>query len=126
MSLKTTEFVTNSNMVIVSHPLYSLDLASCDFAFFPKFKMKLKGRRFEMVSDNQRELQAILYSIKENDFHAAFEAWKKTIVPKETILNLPGYNSFCLTSKNLFFLLLLLLSLLMLRESISQSFRVVK
>jgi hypothetical protein len=28
ISLKTTEFVTNSNMVIVPHPLYSLDLAS--------------------------------------------------------------------------------------------------
>jgi hypothetical protein len=39
--------------------------------------MKLKGRRFETVSDIQRESQAILNSIKENDFHGAFEAWKK-------------------------------------------------
>jgi hypothetical protein len=30
-----------------------------DFALFPKLKMKLKG----------------LHSIKENDFHGAFEAW---------------------------------------------------
>jgi transposase len=30
-SLKTTEFVTNSNMVIVPHPPYLLDLAPCDF-----------------------------------------------------------------------------------------------
>jgi hypothetical protein len=29
------------------------------------------------VSDNQRELQAVLNSIKENDFHSAFEAQKK-------------------------------------------------
>jgi hypothetical protein len=77
MSLKTTELVTNNNMVIVSHPLYSLDLASCDFTFFPKLKMKLKGQRFETVSDSQRESQAILYNVKENDFHPAFEAWKK-------------------------------------------------
>jgi hypothetical protein len=28
--------------VIVPHPLYSPDLASCDFALFPKLKMKLK------------------------------------------------------------------------------------
>jgi hypothetical protein len=38
--------------------------------------MKLKGRRFETVSDIQRESQAELDSIKENDFHGAFEAWK--------------------------------------------------
>jgi hypothetical protein len=44
---------------------------------FPKLKMKLKGRRFETVSDVERELQAVLDSIKENDFHGAFEAWKK-------------------------------------------------
>jgi hypothetical protein len=42
-SLKTTEFVTNNNMVIIPHPPYSLGLATCDFALFPKLKMKLKG-----------------------------------------------------------------------------------
>jgi hypothetical protein len=37
--------------------------------------MKLKGC-FETLSDIQRELQAVLNSIKEN-FFQAFEAWKK-------------------------------------------------
>jgi hypothetical protein len=33
MFLKTTEFVTNSNMdTVVPHPPYSPDLAPCDFA----------------------------------------------------------------------------------------------
>jgi transposase len=68
-SLKTKEFVTNINMVFVPHPPYSPDLAPYDFALFPKFKMKLKGRRFETVSDIQREWQAILGSVKENYFH---------------------------------------------------------
>jgi hypothetical protein len=36
--------------------------------------MKLKERCFETVSDIERESQAVLSSIKENDFH---EAWKK-------------------------------------------------
>jgi hypothetical protein len=76
-SLKTTEFVTNKNMVIIPHLTYSLDLAPCDFTLFPKLKMKLKGRRFETVSDIQTESQVVLGSIKENDFHAAFKAWKK-------------------------------------------------
>jgi hypothetical protein len=29
------------------------------------------------VSDIQKESQAVLDSIKENDFHCAFEAWEK-------------------------------------------------
>jgi hypothetical protein len=90
MSLKTTEFVTNS-MVIFPHAPYSPDLVLCDFALFPKLKMKLKERCFETVSDIQRESQAVLDSIKENDSHGAFEAWKNSgitvCVPKQTILN---------------------------------------
>jgi hypothetical protein len=35
--------------------------------------MKLKGQHFETVSD----IQVVLDSIKENDFHGASEAWKK-------------------------------------------------
>jgi hypothetical protein len=77
MSLKTTEFVTNINMVIVPHPPYSPCIVPCNFALFPKLKMKLMGRRFETVSDIKRELKVVLESIKENDFHSAFEMWKK-------------------------------------------------
>jgi hypothetical protein len=44
---------------------------------FAELKMKLKGRRFETLPDIQRESQVVLDSIKENDFHSAFEAWGK-------------------------------------------------
>jgi histone-lysine N-methyltransferase SETMAR len=64
-------------MVIVPHPPYSQDLVPCDFALFPKLKIKLKGQRFETVPDIQRESQAVLDSIKENDFHGAFEGGTK-------------------------------------------------
>jgi histone-lysine N-methyltransferase SETMAR len=42
-SLKTTELETNNNMVFVPYPPYLPDLAPCDFALFPKLKVKLKG-----------------------------------------------------------------------------------
>jgi hypothetical protein len=64
-------------MVIIPSTPYSPELAPCDFALFPKLKLKLKGRRFETVSDIQRETQAVLGSIKENDFSGALKAWKK-------------------------------------------------
>jgi hypothetical protein len=49
------EFVNNNNMVIISHPPYLLQLDPCDFALFPKLKMKMMGRRFETGSHIQRE-----------------------------------------------------------------------
>jgi hypothetical protein len=89
-SIKTTQFVTNKNMVIVSHLPNMPDLVPCDFALFGKLKMKLNGCHFEIVSNIQRELQAVLDNINENYFHGAFEAWKNNVItvyiPKETIL----------------------------------------
>jgi hypothetical protein len=77
-------------MVIIPQPPYSPDLASCDFALFPKLKMKLKGQRFETVSDIQTESQAVLDSNRENNFTVFFEGWKNdgiaTYIPKDTIL----------------------------------------
>jgi hypothetical protein len=64
-------------MVIVPHPPYLPDLAACDFALFPKLKMKLKGQHFEIVSDIQRESHMVLDNIKRSDFHGAFKVWKK-------------------------------------------------
>jgi hypothetical protein len=55
------------------------DLAPCGIALFAKLKMKLKGWRFEAVFNIQMELQAVLDSIKQNDFHSVFESWKKTM-----------------------------------------------
>jgi hypothetical protein len=83
--------VTNNNLVIVPHVPYLPDLAPCDFALFPKLKIKLKGR-FETVSDIQRESQVVVDSIKENDFRGACEAWGEkndgnaVYIPKDTIL----------------------------------------
>jgi hypothetical protein len=42
--------------------------------WFPKLKMKLKGRRFETVSYIRREPQTALGSIEESDFRGTFEA----------------------------------------------------
>jgi hypothetical protein len=74
---KTTEFVTNNNMVIVPHPPYSQTWSLVISLCFPISKVKLKGWLLETVSDIQRELQAVRNSIKENDFHSAFGLWKK-------------------------------------------------
>jgi hypothetical protein len=44
-------------------------------AWFPKLKMKLKGR-FETASYIRREPQVVLDSIEESGFRSAFGMWK--------------------------------------------------
>jgi hypothetical protein len=41
-SLKIIEFVTNNDMAISPHPPYMPDSGPCDFALFPKLKIKMK------------------------------------------------------------------------------------
>jgi len=45
ISLVVREFLTKNDMTTVPHPVYSPDLAPCDFYVFP-MKLRLKGRRF--------------------------------------------------------------------------------
>jgi hypothetical protein len=79
-SLKTTEFVSNSNMVIGPHPPYSPVLVPCDFTWFPKLKMKLKGRCFETKGKALRKMTSIvLLKHGKNDRIAVY-------IPKETTL----------------------------------------
>jgi len=63
-------------MTVVPHPPYSPDLATCDFFLFPKIKIKLKGRRFQTLEEIQAESQAVLNTLRENDFQECFKKWQ--------------------------------------------------
>ena len=66
-----------NNMTVVPHPPYSPDLALSEFFLFPKLKMKLKGRRFQMLEEIQAESQAVLNRLWENDFRECFKNWQR-------------------------------------------------
>jgi hypothetical protein len=53
------------------------DLAPSDFFLFPKLKMKLKGRKFQMVEEIQAESQAVLNTLQENYFQECFKNWQR-------------------------------------------------
>ncbi|PNF18540.1 hypothetical protein B7P43_G08515 [Cryptotermes secundus] len=71
------EFLAKNKMAVVPHPLYSPDLAPCNFFLFPKMKIKLKGRRFDTVEEIQAEMQTVLNTLTKKDFQDAFEKWQK-------------------------------------------------
>jgi hypothetical protein len=89
-SLKTTVFMTNNKRVIILHPPYSPDLASCDFALTSKLKMKLKVRHFETVSDIQMDCKHYLTAFKKMTSTVLFMSGKNdgiaVDIPKGIIL----------------------------------------
>jgi len=60
-------------MTVVPHLPYSPDLAPSDLFFFPKLKMKLKGRIFQTLEEIHAESQAVLNTLRENDFQECFK-----------------------------------------------------
>jgi hypothetical protein len=68
-------------MAVVPHSPHSPDLAPCDFFFFPIMKSKLKGRRFQDVTEIQEQSLAVLYAIPKSQFQRCFQQWQKRWTP---------------------------------------------
>ena len=64
-------------MTVVPHPPYSPDIAPCDFALFPKMKLRLKGRRFSSLEEIQKETDVVLRSFGPAFFKDIFQEWKR-------------------------------------------------
>jgi hypothetical protein len=62
-------------MAVIPYPLYSPDLAPCDFFLFPKMNLKLKGRRFITI-EVQAESQRVRDTLTEKDFQEGFQKWR--------------------------------------------------
>ena len=43
------QFLMKNIMAVVPHIPYSVDLVPCDFALFPRLKLKMKGQDFDTV-----------------------------------------------------------------------------
>ena len=63
-------------MTVVPHPPYTPDIAPSDFFLFPKLKMKVKERRFQ-AEEIRAESQAVLNTLRENDFQECFKKWQR-------------------------------------------------
>jgi transposase len=76
-SFNDSPFSAKNNMTMVPHPLYSPDLAPCDFLLFPNLKLRMKGRRFETIEEIQEEYQRVLGTVPKRDFQGCFQAWQE-------------------------------------------------
>ena len=53
----------------VPRPLYTLDLAPCDFWLFPK----LRGCRYETIEEMKEAVTKVIDTLTQEDFHVAFQ-----------------------------------------------------
>jgi hypothetical protein len=69
ISFLTTEVSTKNNMTVVPHSPY--------FSLFPRLKIKLKGRHFDIAEVMEAELRAVLNTLTQHDFQHAFKTWQE-------------------------------------------------
>ena len=60
----TRQFLANEGVQLMSHPLYSPDLAPCDFFLFPHVKKQVRGTRYDSPQDAIRAFTRTIDSIR--------------------------------------------------------------
>ncbi|GFY34557.1 mariner Mos1 transposase [Trichonephila clavipes] len=74
------EFLGKTFTNVLSHLLYSPDLAPCDFYQFPSLKKHLKGRCFVSADEVKVASLEALREVTKNSFQKLHELWQKCIV----------------------------------------------
>ena len=69
------EYLKQEKAVELPHPLYSPDLAPCDFFLFPRLKKHLAGRKYQTRKNLGSAIFQCLNSISRKDYENAFKNW---------------------------------------------------
>ena len=72
-SILVIEYLSKMGIKTVPQPLYSPDLAPCDFCLFPKLKENLWGCRYETIEEMKEAVTKVIDTLTQKDFHGAFQ-----------------------------------------------------
>ena len=72
-SILVTDYLTNMGIKTDPQPLYSPDLAPCDFWLFPKLKKKRRGCRYEIIEEMEEAVTKVSDTLTQEVFHVAFQ-----------------------------------------------------
>ena len=72
-SILVTDYLTKMGIKTVPYPLYSPDLAPCDFWLFPKLKEKLRDCRYETIEEMKESVTTVIDTLTQEDFHGSFQ-----------------------------------------------------
>ena len=68
-SILVTDYLTKMGNETVQHPLYSPDLAPCDFWLFSKFRVC----RYETIEEMKEVVTKVIDTLTQEDFGGAFQ-----------------------------------------------------
>ena len=66
-SILVSDYLTKIGIKTVPWPLYSPDLAPCDFCLFPK----LRGCRYETIEEMKETVTKVIDTLTQEEFHGA-------------------------------------------------------
>ncbi|KAJ4451915.1 hypothetical protein ANN_03393 [Periplaneta americana] len=79
-SVLVQEELARQQVTILPHPLYSPDLAPCDFFLFPRMKATLRGRRFhsseEVMTATREAIRDLPANIFQQCFQQLYQRWQ--------------------------------------------------
>ena len=76
-SLLVRQFLSNKNITVCPHPPYSPGPAPCNFWLFPKVKMTVKVKRFELIQDIEAATTAQLKTLTKENFQNCLRKWQE-------------------------------------------------
>ena len=78
-ALEIREFLAKNSIAVLEQPVYSPDLAPCDFCLFPKLKEVIKGTCFQDSEAIKTAVTRELQAIAKEFFQECVEAWQRRL-----------------------------------------------
>ena len=72
-SILVADYLTKMGIKTIPHPVYSPDLAPCDFWQFPK----LRGCQYETIKETKKAVTKVIDTLVQEDFLGAFQRFLK-------------------------------------------------
>lgn len=75
-ALSIREFFAKFRIFVLLKSPYTRDLTPANFYLFPKLKILLKGKQFDLTEDIQANTNMVLNIFKKENFHEYFQKWE--------------------------------------------------
>ena len=72
---ETLDFLSASDVQLVTHPPYSPDLAPCDWFLFLSVKWQLKGKQFQNAEDARAFIEGVILDIPQSTWSGVIDSW---------------------------------------------------
>jgi len=72
---QTIDFLSNSNVKLMTYCPYSPDLSPNDFFLFPNIKNKMRGERFELPEVAVETFRTLISEVTALEWKKCFENW---------------------------------------------------